>query len=394
MHTSGLRRRGRPAAAPVVPDWGPNWSPSCGLVTGFAFTRRWLCSSDRECDEYEEGDLAHRGEAISPECLITGKQYIDRWPIHLVGCIPTTSIPTMLGADAEGCSLASGQGRYSRNVWNRQEALRFQRQNAVAEKAAERERKLQETAAGKAQAEQLNADLEARVARLESMLRRGLDREAAIDLNTMLRTDEFPPLDLDAYGVAPPRPVWTPPPEPRVMAGFFGAKYRHDRRVAEAQELFERAERDYERAEAARQQWIRERRARHDAAVQTHQLRLRAITMPWRNSLPACGSGIGRMSSTTWSWRCPERCCPTMFRTRLKWPTRHEESRLSYVSSCRRLMSYQVESYTYVATTATLRKKERPAAKIARLYRSVISQITLLYMRNIFDSTPNWITSS
>jgi hypothetical protein len=95
-----------------------------------------------------------------------------------------------------------------------------------------------------------------RVAQLESILRRGLDREAAIDLNAMLRTDEFPPLGLDAYGVAPPRPVWTPPPEPRVMAGFFGAKSRHDRRVAEARELFERAERDYERAEAARQQWV------------------------------------------------------------------------------------------------------------------------------------------
>jgi Transposase len=156
-------------------------------------------------------------------------------------------------------------------VWNRQEALRFQRQNAAAEKAAERERKLQVTAAGKAQAEQLNADLEARVARLESILRRGLDKEAAIDLNAMLRTDEFPPLGLGEYEVVPPRPVWTPPPEPRVMAGFFGAKSRHDRRVAEARELFERAERDYERAEAARQQWMREQAARHDAAVQTHQ---------------------------------------------------------------------------------------------------------------------------
>jgi hypothetical protein len=177
----------------------------------------------------------------------------------------------MLGADAEGCSLASGQGRDSHNVWNRQEALRFQRQNAAAEKAAERERKLQETAVGKAQAEQLNADLEARVARLESILRRGLDREAAIDLNAMLRTDEFPPLDLGANGVAPPRPVWTPPPEPGPIAGFFGAKSRHDHRVAEARELFERAERDYERAEAARQQWMREQTARHDAAAQTHQ---------------------------------------------------------------------------------------------------------------------------
>ena len=47
-----------------------------------------------------------------------------------------------------------------------------------------------------------------------------------------------------------------------------------------------------------------------------------------------------------------------------------------------------VESYTYVATTATRRKKKRPAAQIAQLYRSVISQITLLYMRNIFDSDP------
>jgi hypothetical protein len=83
----------------------------------------------------------------------------------------------VLGADAEECSLASGQGRYSQNVWNRQEAQRLQRQVTAAEKAAERERKLQETAAGKAQAEQLNADLKARVARLESILRRGLDRK-------------------------------------------------------------------------------------------------------------------------------------------------------------------------------------------------------------------------
>ena len=65
----------------------------------------------------------------------------------------------MLGADAEGRNLAGGQGRYSHNAWNRQEALRLQRQEAAAEKAAERERKLQETAAGKAEAERLNADL-------------------------------------------------------------------------------------------------------------------------------------------------------------------------------------------------------------------------------------------
>ena len=177
----------------------------------------------------------------------------------------------MLGADAEGCSLASGQGTYSHNVWNRQEAQRLQRQVTAAEKAAERERKLQETAAGKAKAEQLNADLEACVARLESILRRGLDREAAIDLNAMLRTDEFPLLDLGTDGVAAPRPIWSAPPEPGPIAGFFGAKSRYEQRLAAAREEFERAELEYERDELARRERIREHTSRYEAALLAYQ---------------------------------------------------------------------------------------------------------------------------
>jgi hypothetical protein len=73
--------------------------------------------------------------------------------------------------------LASEQSRYSHNVWNRQEALRLQRQSAAAERAAERQRKLQETAAGTAEAEQLNADLLPEL-RDESILHRGLERDA------------------------------------------------------------------------------------------------------------------------------------------------------------------------------------------------------------------------
>jgi ATPase subunit of ABC transporter with duplicated ATPase domains len=103
--------------------------------------------------------------------------------------------------------LARGQGEYS--VWNRQEALRLQRQSAATKKAAERQRRLRETEEGKASAQRLNEDLTGRVGRLESILRRGLDREAAIDLNTLVRRDEFPPLDLGAYRVAAPPPVWS-----------------------------------------------------------------------------------------------------------------------------------------------------------------------------------------
>ena len=175
--------------------------------------------------------------------------------------------------------MAGGQGRYSHNVWNRQEALRLQQQQAASEKAAERERKLQETAAGKAEAERLNADLAARVAQLESILGRGLDREAAIDLNAMVRHDEFPPLDLGAYGVAA---------RARLVdlcagAGRHRLAFRGQGPLMNSSWLllvndFERAEIDYARAEAARQERIRERTSRYEAALWRTRMMSRAIT--------------------------------------------------------------------------------------------------------------------
>jgi restriction system protein len=77
-----------------------------------------------------------------------------------------------------------------------------------------------------------------------------------------------------------------------------------------------------------------------------------------------------------------------MFRTSLKWSIRRGESKRSCVSSCPQLVVPAVESYTYVATTATLREKKRPAAQLEQLCRSVVSQITLLYLRDLFESDP------
>jgi restriction system protein len=288
--------------------------------------------------------------------------------------------------------LASGQGRYSHNVWNRQEALRLQRQVAAAEKAAERERKLHETAAGKAQAERLNADLEARIARLESILGRGLDQEAAIDLNAMLRTDDFPPLDLGTDGVAAPRPIWSnyAPPEPGPIAGFFGAKSRHEQRLAAAREMFERAELEYERAEVARQERIREQTSRYEAALHAYQ-----NDIARHNSYIAqISAGVEKRDRESVQYYLelvvagtllPEEGVPHA--AEVAYSPRGEQVVVRFELPSIDVIP-AVESYTYVATTATLREKKRPAAQIAQLYRSVISQITLLYMRNIFESDP------
>jgi restriction system protein len=50
-----------------------------------------------------------------------------------------------------------------------------------------------------------------------------------------------------------------------------------------------------------------------------------------------------------------------------------------------------IASYTYVGTTGETREKKRPAAEIGKLYRWVISQIALLYMRDLFEADPELV---
>jgi restriction system protein len=287
--------------------------------------------------------------------------------------------------------LSREQGRHGQDGWNHQEALQLQRQRAAAAKAAERERKLQETAAGKATEEHLNTELAARTSRLESILRRGLDREAAIDLNAMVRHDEFPPLDLAPYSVAAPRPAWSDyvPPEPGLMAGLFGAKSRHDRRLAAARDAFARAEREYHRTEAARQDWIREQTSRHDAAFRTHQDEVARHN----GNVARIAAGLQDRDRESVQYYLELSLSRTLLpedvphAAEVAYSPRGEQAVVRF-----ELPSVDVvpalESYTYVATTGTLREKKRPAAQVAQLYRLVVSQITLLYMRDLFEADP------
>ena len=285
--------------------------------------------------------------------------------------------------------MTAGQGKFSRNVWNRQEALRLQKQQAALEKAAERERKLQETATGKAEAERLNADLAARVAQLESILGRGLGREAAIDLNAMVRHDEFPPLDLGAYGVAAPRPMWSSyaPADQGAIAGLFGGKARYEHRLAAARNAFERAEIDYASAEAERQKRIHEQTAHYEAGLFAHQNEVARHN----GQITQLAAGVRNRDRESVQYYLELALSETLLpegvphAVEVAYSPRGEQAVVRF-----ELPSVDVvptaESYTYVATTATLREKKRPAARVEQLYRSVVSQVTLLYLRDLLEA--------
>jgi len=135
------------------------------------------------------------------------------------------------------------QRRYDHERWARQQAREGQRQeraDLAAQKAVERERKQEAIEAGRAQAEQHNRSNADKLLRLTSILHRGLDRRAAIDLTRLRRHDRPPPLNLGERGEPKREPEWQDyaPAEPGALSGLFGGRARHERRVTEARAEF------------------------------------------------------------------------------------------------------------------------------------------------------------
>ena len=290
--------------------------------------------------------------------------------------------------------MARGQGRYDHEKWARQQAReeeRRRRAEAAAEKAAESERKAAEVAAGRAEAERLTAELDERVARLGSVLPSGLDRPARVDLAGLRRQEAPPVLELGERATVPPRPQWADfaPAEPGSFAGLFGGRGRHERRLAEAREEFERAGREYDRADVMRQRWVRQQRARHDEAVRAHY----AEVEQHNRRVQAMDVGLAErdresvqnylelvLARTPLPGDLPHQ-------VEVAYSPRGEQAVVRFELPTVEVVP-RVTSYTYVGTTGAMREKERPAGQVAQLYRSIVSQIALLYMRDLFEADP------
>lgn len=287
------------------------------------------------------------------------------------------------------------QRRYDHEQWARQqhrEEERRQRAELAAQKASEREQRQAMIEAGRAEAEQLNRTVADTLARLGSILHRGLGRRAAVDVTELMRRDPPPPLDLGARGAPAPPPVWEDyaPVEPGAISGMFGGRARHERRVAEARAEFDHARRRYADGEAVRQQWVSEETARHETVVRRH----RALVDQHNQRIAALQAGLtarDRESVEAYLERA-------LARTPLPPDVPHLIE-LAYTPRGEQVVARfelptveavpDVVSYTYVGTTGAMRAKARAAGEVGKAYRSVVSQIALLYMRDLFEADPD-----
>jgi len=159
--------------------------------------------------------------------------------------------------------------------------------------------------------------------------------------------------------------------------------------LAAARDAFERAQVDYDRAEEARQERVHEQTARYEAARRAHEDEVARHN----RRLAELASGLRNRDRESVQWYLEL----TLSRTFLPEGVPHVAELAYSPQGEQAVLRFElpsvevippVDSYTYVATTSTLREKKRPIAEIAQLYRSVVSQITLLYMRDVFESDP------
>lgn len=266
------------------------------------------------------------------------------------------------------------------------EAEREQRDEERAQAAAEKERQRQHAAERKATAEQKTAQLARTVEELEGILVGGLGRPGRLDVTSLYRKPRIPKLKLGSLEARIPEPEFVAPPEPGKLFKVIWQR-RYQRELEEARQRYQndlalarRMERDRQRQVAAKEQ-------EHEAA---HQ-HIRAEAQRYNEVLVALERGVAArdkasveqyiqlvLSAVPLPSKFPHHAEVTFSPGAEQVVVQFELPQRDVVPT--------VRSYQYVQRSDEERATNRPVKEVATLYRSVVSQVALLCLRNIFQS--------
>ncbi|WP_214405717.1 hypothetical protein [Pseudonocardia lacus] len=246
------------------------------------------------------------------------------------------------------------------------------------------------------------ADAEARTLRaergtieLEQLLLRGLRRDPAFDWDRYQRRDEPEALDLGADAEPLPVPVWAAfAPEEAggvdtLLTALPGTDRIRRRRTSTARRRFEQARFDHERGEIARRERVREREVAHRERVAEHLRAVEEHNRGWRELRegvhardPGCvarllGFVLRELPLPAGFPRAAEADCS---------PDAEEATvRVELPTAA---VVPPVLAYTASADLDEPDKVRRSAAQVRALHRSVLAQVVLLQLRELFGADP------
>jgi restriction system protein len=267
------------------------------------------------------------------------------------------------------------------------EAEREQREEERARVAAEKERQRQLVAARKATAEQKTAQLAQTVEELERILQAGLGRPGWLDITSLYRKPRVPKLKLGALEARIPEPEFVAPPEPGTVSRLFGGQGRYQRELEEARQRYQNDLALAQRMERDRQLQVAAKEQEHEAAVQ----RAQAEVQQYNECLVALERGVTARDKASVEQYLQlvlnSVPLPSEFPRHAEVTYNHtvEQVVIQFELPPREVVP-TVRSYQYVLRSDEERATDRPVKEVATLYRSVVSQVALLCLRNLFQS--------
>ncbi|MFL5704010.1 MAG: restriction endonuclease [Ktedonobacteraceae bacterium] len=269
-------------------------------------------------------------------------------------------------------------------------AERAQRAYLNAQKADQKERTRLYIESQVAQVALQNERLEKDVARLESLLTETLANDEFINLDKLKQAPNIPQFTPGSLAVTEPPPVqqrYFPPELSGIQKFIPGAKEKHAQETAKAQERYWIDANAHAAREVARQQRLWEARAMYERQV-----------VEIRQQVAAQHADIDRFKQDFAAGSPPAIVeYFTMVLAASSYPENFpQHAKLAYVPESRQLVvEYDlppleaiptVGSYKYMKTKDEVIETPRPLAQRKTLYSSVIAQVTLRTLKELFKA--------
>ena len=276
----------------------------------------------------------------------------------------------------------------------REQAARLKEQQR---KVRERERILAEGEARDQDAARRTSAVEQRIAELAGLLQLSLARDPRIDIASLRRQLVLPALELGelATPIPPPRWVAFAPEPPRGIGRLFGGAQRFEAASSAAEVAFQRAQEDHHRRELERQAQVAEaQRAHRQRCAQTEH-----DVVAYNAHIEELAAGLAtrdRYAVSEYVQIALDRSpYPSGFPTERSAGYVPESSLLAVEWYLPPVDVVPTEkAFRHVKSRKVVEATVRPLAEIRQTYQSVIAQIALRTLREVFDSTSGEIIST
>lgn len=251
--------------------------------------------------------------------------------------------------------------------------------------ATERERRRLYVEERKAEAESLNADLRQRVAELENVLQDGLRQSAPITFSSLKLQVDVPGFDPGGLQIAEPEPQWVPPPRPTWLGRMFGGDGRQRAELAEAWREHERRCEQHAARETARRDRLEQLRREYEQRVARAEEEVRRHNAEVDQFSPDVEAreqqAVGQYVRMVLDGSVYPEGFPRQFRVLYQAEPRaivveYELPGGELIPTDRR--------YKYVQSRDAVEAAPRPIAEVRALYRSVIAQVALRTLHEVF----------